>query len=66
MAVDVGGHEVVVRQLGPVSSPLDAQDIGASRTIATAEVTENGRPIPFDQPFWFAVAAFRPDVRVVR
>jgi hypothetical protein len=24
-----------------------------------------GRLVPFDQPFWFAVAAFRPNVRIV-
>ena len=66
MTVDVSGHELTVRLLGRVSSPLDSPDIGAGRSIATAEVTENGRPVPFDQPFWFAVAAFRQDVRVVR
>ena len=25
----------------------------------------NGRPVPFTEPFWFAVAAFRADVRIV-
>ena len=35
------------------------------RRRSSIEVTENGRPVVFDQPFWFAVAAFRPDVRIV-
>jgi hypothetical protein len=29
-------------------------------------VTEHGRPVVFYEPFWFAVAAFRRNVRVVR
>jgi hypothetical protein len=29
-------------------------------------VLEDGRLVPFEEPFWFAVAAFRPDVRIVR
>jgi hypothetical protein len=28
-------------------------------------VTLDGGPVPFHEPFWFAVAAFRPDVEIV-
>jgi CPA2 family monovalent cation:H+ antiporter-2 len=58
----VGGHHLVVRYRGTVSSALDAGDIPLGRPVGTAEVRENGRLVPFDQPFWFAVAAFRPRV----
>jgi hypothetical protein len=29
-------------------------------------VTERGRLVPFDEPFWFAVAAFRPGISIIR
>jgi hypothetical protein len=29
-------------------------------------VLRDGRLVEFDEPFWFVVAAFRPDVRVIR
>ena len=49
-----------------MASPLDAPCVGAGRDVGTADVRdEHGRLAAFDQPFWFAVAAFRPDVRVV-
>jgi len=60
IAVDLGGHRLSVQLQGSVTSPFSGGN------VATAEVLENGRPVPFDEPFWFAVAAFRPDVRVVR
>jgi hypothetical protein len=25
----------------------------------------DGEPVPFSEPFWFAVAAFRPDIEIV-
>jgi len=29
-------------------------------------VTENGRRVPFSEPFWFVLAAFDPDVHIER
>jgi Protein of unknown function (DUF3179) len=64
--VEVGGHRLVVRWRGGVASALDSPLISLGRDVGTAEVRENGRLVEFDQPFWFAVAAFRPKVRIVR
>jgi hypothetical protein len=45
---------------------LDSVEIAAGRDVGAAQVLERGRPVPFSEPFWFAVAAFRPDTRIVR
>jgi hypothetical protein len=66
VTVLVGGHRLVVRWRAGVASPLDADEIADGRDVGTVEVLERGRLVAFDQPFWFAVAAFRPNVRVVR
>ena len=49
-----------------MASSLDEAEIASGRDTGAAEVREAGRLVRFDQPFWFAVAAFRPDVRIVR
>ena len=59
--VVVGGRKLVVRWRPGVASALTR-----ARKVGTVEVHEDGRLVAFDQPFWFAVAAFRPDVRIVR
>ena len=64
--VKIGGSRLVVRWRPGVASPFDADAIAAGRDVGAAEVRENGRLVQFDSPFWFAVAAFRPDVRIVR
>jgi hypothetical protein len=64
--VVVAGHRLVVRWRPAVASALDSSRIGAGRPVGAAEVRENGKLVPFDEPFWFAVAAFRPAVHVVR
>jgi hypothetical protein len=64
--VELGGSRLVVRWRGGVTSALDQAGIAAGRDVGAAEVLEDGELVPFDEPFWFAVAAFRPDVRVVR
>ncbi len=64
--VEVDGRRLLVRWRGGVASPLDDAEISEGRDVGTAEVLEAGRLVPFDVPFWFAVAAFRPDVRIVR
>jgi len=63
--IEVGGRRLVVRWRRGVKSPLDGGDVADGRDVGTAEVLEDGRLVPFDQPFWFAVAAFRPDVRIL-
>jgi hypothetical protein len=64
--VVVGGSRLVVRWRPGAASALDEAALSEGRAVGAAEVREQGRLVPFDQPFWFAVAAFRPDVRVVR
>lgn len=64
--VRVGGHRLVIRRAGEAASPLHEVGVARGRRIPTAVVLENGRPVPFDTPFWFAVAAFRPGTRLVR
>jgi hypothetical protein len=66
MRVEVGGHKLLVRWRPGVASSLDAAEIAAGRDTGAAEVRERGRLVGFDQPLWFAVAAFRPDARIVR
>jgi hypothetical protein len=64
--IEVGGEKLVVRWRAGVASPLDDWDVPLGRDVGAAEVLENGTLVAFDQPFWFAVAAFRPHVRIVR
>jgi Protein of unknown function (DUF3179) len=63
--VTVAGNRLVVRWRGGIASALDSGLIPRGRDVGAASVTENGKPVVFDEPFWFAVAAFRPHVRVV-
>ena len=62
---EVGGRTLVVRWAAGVASALDSTEIANGRDVGSAQVLENGRPVAFHEPFWFAVAAFRPDIRVV-
>jgi hypothetical protein len=34
--------------------------------VGSASVTLEDEPVAFTEPFWFAVAAFRPDIEIVR
>ncbi|HXH89720.1 MAG TPA: DUF3179 domain-containing protein [Gaiellaceae bacterium] len=63
--VELGGSELVFRWRGGVASALDAAEIASGRDVGAADVTEKGRRVPFSEPFWFALAAFDPDVRIV-
>lgn len=67
VVVEVGGEELEVRFAGTAGSALDSGDITKGREVGTADVRSvaSGEPVAFDEPFWFAVAAFRPDVRIV-
>ena len=64
--VTVGGHKLVVSYRKGVSSALDSANISAGRDTGSAQVFENGKLVPFDEPFWFSVAAFRPHVTIVK
>lgn len=64
--VRLDGATYVVRTRGKVSSPLDRGTLADGRDILAVDVTVDGKPVAFDEPFWFAVAAFRPDTRIVR
>jgi hypothetical protein len=64
--VEVAGSKLLVRGRPGVASSLDDAEIAAGRDAGAVEVRERGRLVSFDQPFWFAVAAFRPDARIVR
>jgi hypothetical protein len=64
--VEIAGRRLVVRWRAGVASSLDQGSIADGRDVGTAEVREAGRLVAFDEPFWFAVAAFRPDVRIIR
>ena len=64
--IRVGGDELTVRWRPGVASSLDDDSVAGGRDVGTAEVLREGELVPFDQPFWFAVAAFRPDARIVR
>ncbi len=66
MTVEVEGHRLEIRFHRGVASALDAASIAAGRDVGAAQVTENGKPVPFSEPFWFAVAAFRPKVVLAR
>jgi hypothetical protein len=64
--VTVGGHRLIVRWRGGVASALDSASIPRGRDVGVAGVSEHGKPVVFDEPFWFAVAAFRPHIQIVR
>ena len=66
LTVKLAGRRFQVRWQGGVSSALDRGEIASGRDVGAAQVLERGRPTTFSEPFWFAVAAFRPDVRIIR
>jgi Protein of unknown function (DUF3179) len=64
--VELGRSELVVRWRSGVASALDEDTVAKGRDVGAADGRENGKLVPFDEPFWFAVAAFRPGVRIIR
>jgi Protein of unknown function (DUF3179) len=56
---------LVVRWRSGVASALDSGSIAEGRDVGSASVLLEGEPVPFSEPFWFAVAAFRPDIEIV-
>ena len=65
ITLETGGREIEVRWKGGVASALDGPGIASGRDVGSVTVTLDGEPVPFHEPFWFAVAAFRPDVEIV-
>jgi len=67
MEISVGGDRLAIDWVPGARSALDHPAIAAGREVGSARVqlVESGAPVAFDTPFWFAVAAFRPDVRVI-
>jgi hypothetical protein len=66
VTAEVGGVRFVIRWRRGVASALETGEIATGRDVGTADVRVNGKLVPFDTPFWFAVAAFRPDIRILR
>ncbi len=62
---DTAEGEIEVRWEGGVASALDAAGIASGRDVGAASVRLDREPVPFTEPFWFAVAAFRPDIEIV-
>jgi hypothetical protein len=65
IAVQTDEGELVIRWQPGVASALDASAIAAGRDVGAASVHLDGKPVPFTEPFWFVVAAFRPDIKIV-
>jgi Protein of unknown function (DUF3179) len=63
--LETNAGELVVRWRGGVASALDASSIAEGRDVGSASVLLDGEPVPFTEPFWFAVAAFRRDIEIV-
>jgi hypothetical protein len=63
--IDTDEGPLVVRWRPGVASALDASAIAGGRDVGAASVLLDGRPVPFTEPFWFAVAAFRPGIEIV-
>ena len=64
--VELGGVSYVVKARTRVASALDSDRIANGRQVLTVDVRVDGKRAAFAEPFWFAVAAFRPDTRIIR
>jgi hypothetical protein len=63
--VETDEGQLVVRWQSGVASALDSGAIAEGRDVGSASALLDGKPVPFSEPFWFAVAAFRPDIEIV-
>jgi hypothetical protein len=65
--VEVDGELLTVEFVPGVSTALGSESIPDGEDRGSARVTdENGSLVAFDTPFWFAVAAFRPDATIIQ
>lgn len=65
IAVGTDEGELIVRWRPGVASALDEVTIAGGRDVGAASVLLGGEPVPFSEPFWFSVAALRPDIEIV-
>jgi hypothetical protein len=63
--IETGEGTLTVRWRPGVASALDAATVAGGRDVGAASALLDGAPHPFSEPFWFAVAAFRPDIEIV-
>jgi hypothetical protein len=63
--IDTDEGALVIRWRPGVASALDDVTIAGGRDVGAAAVLLDGKPVPFSEPFWFVVAAFRPDIEIV-
>jgi Protein of unknown function (DUF3179) len=63
--IETTAGKLVVRWRPGVASALDAGAIAEGRDVGSATVLLDGQPLPFSEPFWFAVAAFRSDIEII-
>jgi len=63
--IDTSNGALVVRWRPGVTSALDDVTVAGGRDVGAATVLLDGKQVPFSEPFWFAVAAFRPDIEIV-
>ena len=64
--VEVGRDAFAVPRTVLARGPVRIGPLAMRLRGSRVDVRLAGRPVPFDEPFWFAVAAFRPDVQIVR
>jgi Protein of unknown function (DUF3179) len=63
--IEAEAGTVVVRWRRGVASALDEGTISGGRDVGAALVLLDGKLVPFSEPFWFIVAALRPDIEIV-
>jgi hypothetical protein len=63
--LETDAGQIVVRWRPGVASALDEATVAGGRDIGAASVRLDDEPYPFSEPFWFVVAAFRPDIEIV-
>ncbi len=63
--IETDEGQLVVRWRSGVASALDEVTVAGGRNVGAAAVRLDGEPVPFTEPFWFVVAAFRPDIEIV-
>jgi hypothetical protein len=63
--VETDEGQLLVKWRPGVASALDSGAIAEGRDVGSASALLEREPVPFSEPFWFAVAAFRPDIEIV-
>lgn len=54
------------RERNETRDGASGDSVAGGPATGTPEVLENGKLVPFDEPFWFSVAAFRLEIVVYR